>query len=109
MEQILQDVHQANQGNSACSFKIFVDFMTRKRINVAFVDKGFVDPLIAQCCQNFAKAKDLYGLTWEKLFDMFDGDRIARLSQEDFLICAQGLEFGIAVEDLKELFNYIDS
>jgi Ca2+-binding EF-hand superfamily protein len=109
VEQVLQDVHQANQGSSACSFKTFVDFMTRKRINVAFVDKGFVDPLIAQCCQHFAKAKDIFGLGWEQLFEMFDGERAGRLSQEDFLICAQGLELGIAVEDLKELFNYIDS
>lgn len=83
--------------------------MTRKRINVAFVDKGFVDPLIAQCCQHFAKAKDSFNLGWEQLFDLFDGERAGRLSQEDFLICAQGLELGIAVEDLKELFNYIDS
>lgn len=61
--------------------------MTRKRINVAFVDKGFVDPLIAQCCQQIAKSKDTFGLTWEKLFNMFDGERIGRLSQEDFLVC----------------------
>jgi hypothetical protein len=39
--------------------------MTRKRINVAFVDKGFIDPLIAQCCQHLARAKDVFGLTFE--------------------------------------------
>ena len=64
-ERILADVRQANQGKFECSFKNFIDFMTRKRINVAFVDKGFVDPLIAQCCQNLAKAKDSMGLTFE--------------------------------------------
>ena len=26
----------------------FIDFMTRKRINVALFEKGFVDPLVAQ-------------------------------------------------------------
>jgi Ca2+-binding EF-hand superfamily protein len=109
VEQVLQDVRQANQGGSACSFKTFVDFMTRRRINVAFVDKGFVDPLIAQCCQHFARAKDIFGLDWEQLFDLFDGERSGRLSQEEFLICAQGLEADIAVEDLKELFNYVDA
>lgn len=109
VEQVLQDVRQANQGSSACSFKTFVDFMTRRRINVAFVDKGFVDPLIAQCCQHFARAKDIFGLDWEQLFDLFDGEHSGRLSQEDFLICAQGLEADIAIEDLKELFNYVDA
>jgi hypothetical protein len=47
---ILSDVRQANQGRFECSFKNFVDFMTRKKINVAVADKGFIDPLIAQCC-----------------------------------------------------------
>lgn len=49
-ERVLADVRQANQGKFECSCKNFIDFMTRKRINVAFVDKGFIDPLIAQCC-----------------------------------------------------------
>lgn len=46
-EKVLKDVRDANYGRYECSFKEFVDFMTRKRINVAFFDKGFVDPLIA--------------------------------------------------------------
>ena len=109
VEQVLHDVRKANHGKFECSFKTFVDFMTRKRVNVAFVDKGFVDPLIAQCCQQFARAKDVFGLTWEQLFDLYDGTRTGRLSQEDFSVCAQGLQADIAVEDLKELFNYVDT
>ena len=72
-DRILGDVRQANQGKFECSFKNFIDFMTRKRINVAFVDKGFIDPLIAQCCQNLAKAKDAVNLSFEQLFAVFDG------------------------------------
>jgi hypothetical protein len=49
-EKILADVRKSANGRFECSFKDFIDFMTRKRINVAFFDKGFVDPLIAQCC-----------------------------------------------------------
>ena len=30
------------------------------------------------------------------------------LTKQNFLICAQGLELDIAVEDLMELFNYMD-
>jgi hypothetical protein len=39
-ERIMGDVRQANQGKFECSFKNFIDFMTRKRINVAFADRG---------------------------------------------------------------------
>ncbi len=30
------------------------------------------------------------------------------MSKADFLICIQGLELEIAVEDIMELFNYMD-
>ena len=82
--------------------------MTRKRINVACVDKGFIDPLIAQCCQQLAKAKDVFGLTFEQLFGIFDGAGAGSLTKEAFLRCVQGLALDIAVEDLVELFNYVD-
>ena len=158
-ERVLNDVRLANQGETGCSFKNFIDFMTRKRINVAFVDKGFIDPLIAQCCQQLAKAKEPAGLSFEQLFGIFEGgggrgapgsradrddradrdyradrsDKVNRavdraaasggfpprssaaggqtrglLTKENFLVCAQGLELDIAVEDLMELFNYMD-
>jgi hypothetical protein len=65
VERVLNDVREGINGKFECSFKDFVDSMTRKRINVAFVDKGFIDPLIAQCSQNMAKAKDAFGLTFD--------------------------------------------
>ena len=46
-DKVLDDVRKANAGRFECSFKDFIDHLTRKRINVAFLDKGFVDPLIA--------------------------------------------------------------
>jgi hypothetical protein len=49
-EKVLNHVRQYYDGRFECSFKDFIDFMTRKRINSAFLDKGFVDPMIAQCC-----------------------------------------------------------
>ena len=83
--------------------------MARKRIHVAFADKGFVDPLIAQCAQQLTKAKDTFGLTFEQLFGIFDGEKVGLLTKESFLICVQGLELDTAVEDLMELFNHMDS
>ena len=47
VDKILNDVRRGFNGRYECSFKDLVDFMTRRRINVAFFDKGFVDPLIA--------------------------------------------------------------
>ena len=46
-DKILKDIRATLGGKFECSFKDFVDFMTRKRINVAFLDKGFVDPMVA--------------------------------------------------------------
>lgn len=107
-DRVLSDVRQANHGTFECSLKDFIDFMTRKRINVAFPDSSFIDPLIAQCCQHLAKAKDTFGLTFEQLFSIFDGASGGHLTKDSFVICAQGLELDIPVEDLVELFNHID-
>lgn len=101
-------MRKANQGRFECSFKNFLDFMTRRKINVALADKGFVDPLIAQCCQHLAKAKDACGLTFEQLYGIFAGAAAGTLTKENFITCAQGLELDIAVEDLLELFNSMD-
>jgi Ca2+-binding EF-hand superfamily protein len=82
--------------------------MTRRRINVAFLDKGFVDPLIAKCCVEINKIKDGAELTFENMFNIFDGMRKGHIQRDDFLRCVQGLEMSIAVEDLMEFFNYLD-
>ena len=87
-DRILGDIRKANNGKFEVSFKAFIDFMTRKRINVAFIDKGFIDPLIAQCCQNVSRAKDAFGLTFDQLFGIFDGSKQGDLTKENFLICA---------------------
>jgi Ca2+-binding EF-hand superfamily protein len=107
-ERILQDVRKANGGKFECSFNSFVNYMTRKRVNVAFQDKGFIDPLIAQCCQQFSRAKDHFGLTWERLFAIFDGHKKRQLTKEQFVLCAQGMQLAISPEDIVELFNFMD-
>lgn len=109
-DRVLADVRHANHGKFECSYKHFIDAMTRRRINVAFVGKGFIDPLIAQCCQHLAKTTEQLGLTFEQLFSIFDGTgRTGNLPKEKFLTCLQGLELDIALEDLMELFNYMDT
>lgn len=82
--------------------------MTRKRINVAFFDKGFVDPLIAQCCQQLNKMISVYEMTIEKVFDVFDKERDGKISKDVFIKCMQGMDLGISIEDLIEFFNYLD-
>ena len=107
-DKVLDDVRKANAGRFECSFKDFIDHLTRKRINVAFLDKGFVDPLIAQCCQLLNKCISAYDLTIEKLFDIFDRDRDGALSKDVFIKSLQGMELGISFEDLIEFFNFVD-
>ena len=46
-ERILKDVRDHNFGKFECTYKNLVDFMTKKKINIAFIEKGFIDPLLA--------------------------------------------------------------
>lgn len=107
-QHLLEDVRRSFQGRYECSFKDFIDFMTRKRINVAFLDKGFVDPLIAHCCQSLTKLISNFDLTVEKVFEVFDKEKDGKINKDVFLKCLQGMELGISMEDLIEFFNYID-
>ncbi len=107
-ENVLQDLRKNFNGRFELCFKDFIDFLTRKRINSAFFDKGFVDPMIAQCCQQINKCCSTYELNLQQLFDVFDTDRRGTLTKDTFLKCIQGMELGIAIEDLVEFFNFID-
>lgn len=107
-EAILADMRAANNGKFECSFKDFIDFLTKRRINSAFNDKGFVDPMIAQCCQQLSRCAQTYEISYEKIFDLFDTERRGLLSKDHFLKSMQGMELGVAVEDMVEFFNFID-
>jgi Ca2+-binding EF-hand superfamily protein len=72
------------------------------------VDKGFVDPMIAQCCQHLSKVSNAYDLSFEQIFDIFDLEGRGKLKKDAFIKCIQGMELGIAGEDLIEFFNFID-
>lgn len=84
---ILADIRKSFNGRFDCSFKDFIDYLTRKRINVAFLDKGFVDPLIASCCLNITKAASFYDITTEKLFVIFDKHKNGVIVKDEFMKC----------------------
>ena len=55
-------------------------------------------------------------MTIDKVFDIFDRDRNGKLSKDVFVKCMQGMELGIAIEDLIDpretrpyLCQFIDS
>jgi Ca2+-binding EF-hand superfamily protein len=64
--------------------------------------------MIAQCCQQLNKCASSYEITFEQIFDIFDMDRKGMINKDAFLKCMQGMELGIASEDLNEFFNFID-
>lgn len=107
-EHVLHDLRKHFNNRFELCFKDFIDFTTRKRISSAFVDKGFVDPMIAQCCQQVNKCANTYDITFEQIFNTFDMEHTGILSKENFLKCIQGMELGIAIEDIVEFFNFID-
>jgi len=55
------------------SYKDFVDFMTKKRVNGQMQEKGFVDPLLASSVAAINRVKDGYSLTIQKFFTYLAG------------------------------------
>jgi Ca2+-binding EF-hand superfamily protein len=86
-EQILKDVRKHNYGKFECTYKNLVDFMTKKRINVAFVEKGFIDPLLANTVQALNRVKDAYDFTYEQIFKVLDAEEKGHFSKESFMMC----------------------
>jgi hypothetical protein len=82
--------------------------MTKKRINTALVEKGFIDPLKANTVQAINRCRDLYNFTNDQLFKMLDAEQKGYFNKEQFLVCTVGMNLPVAVEDLSELFNDMD-
>lgn len=82
--------------------KDFIDYMTRRRINVANLEKGSIDPLLASTTNALIGVKDLYNLTLDQLFLIMCGshDKNAYISKEDFMMNIQGMELKLSVEDI---------
>ena len=70
-ERIIKDVRMANDNKFEITYKEFIDFMTRKRINVTFLERGFVDPILASTVSRIVAVRDQYEITFEQLFDIF--------------------------------------
>jgi len=109
-ERIIKDLRKSNNNKFECTLKDFIDYMTRRRINVAFLEKGSIDPLLASATNAFISVKDLYNLTFDQLFLILCGshDKNASISKEDFMINIQGMELKLSVEDINNFFNYCD-
>jgi Ca2+-binding EF-hand superfamily protein len=85
--------------------------MTRKRINVAFLERGFIDPILASTCTQIQQIKDQYEISYEDIFDIFCSDKDTHppsINKGDFVEAVQSMGIKSAVEDINELFNYID-
>jgi hypothetical protein len=46
-KRIIGDLRSANGGKTECTWKMLVDFLTMNRINTAQMEKGFIDPMLA--------------------------------------------------------------
>ena len=108
----MKDVRKANESKFEITYKDFIDFMTRRRINVAFLERGFIDPILASTCTQIMAIKDQYEITFERLFDIFCRNMGAvspSLSKDEFVESIQAMEIKTSVEDISELFDYIDN
>ena len=110
-ECIVKDVRLANDNRFEITYKDFIDFMTRRRVNIAFLERGFIDPILASTCTKISTIKDAYEITFERMFEIFCINKTMTpqtVSKEDFVVAVQAMEIKTAIEDLNELFNYID-
>lgn len=101
----------ANDNKFEITYKEFIDFMTRKRINVTFLERGFVDPILASTVSRIVTVRDQYEITFEQLFDIFCQNKKSispTLDKEQFIESIQAMEIKTSVEDINELFNEID-
>ena len=104
-------MRMANENKFEITYKDFIDFMTRRRINVAFLERGFIDPILASTCSQITAIKDQYEITFEQIFDIFCRNRKSvapSLDKEEFIEAIQAMEIKTSVEDINELFNYVD-
>lgn len=84
----MKDVRLANDNKFEITYKDFIDFMTRKRINIAFLEKGFIDPILASTCTQIQLVKEQYEMTFEQIFDIFcpdKGSKIPTINKENFV------------------------
>lgn len=82
--------------------------MTKKKVNATFLEKGFVDPIVATCCHQVAKIGQLYEISLREMFDIFDRDSNGVIDQKSMMRCLQGLQLQVPIEDLTEFYNYLD-
>ena len=108
----MKDVRLANENKFEITYKDFIDFMTRMRINVAFLERGFIDPILASTCTQIGNVKDQYETTIERIFDIYSSGSHTfppSISKQEFVEAIQAMDIKSAVEDIVELFNYIDN
>jgi len=79
---ILKDVRKANSGKFECTYKDVIDYLTKRRINVAFLEKGFVDPLLAASVTALTRVREHYELTPEKFFRLLDAESKGSVAKE---------------------------
>lgn len=107
---IVMDLRKANNGRFENTYKDFIDNMYRRRVNVGFLEKGFIDPLLASCASGLVKIKEQYNLTNDTLYSMIVGshDVQVKCRKDDFVTCVQGMDLKLTLEDINGFFNFCD-
>lgn len=108
IQKVLSDVQKHYHGMFEISLRRFIDFMTKIKVNIAFQEKGFIDPLLANTVQAINKVKDQYDLGYNQLFNMLDAKLDGKVTKDQFVTCLNGMALGCSQEDISELFNNLD-
>jgi hypothetical protein len=58
-----------------------IEFLTKARINVQFLEKGFIDPMLANSVSQLALISAYYNLSPTKLFRVLDADGSGKVAK----------------------------
>lgn len=70
-DRILRDVRLNQDGKFEVTYSDFIQFLTRRRVNVAMLEKGAIDPILAATSTHVQQIRDQYDLTYEQIFQIF--------------------------------------
>jgi Ca2+-binding EF-hand superfamily protein len=82
--------------------------LTKARINVQFLEKGFIDPMLANSVSQLALLSSYYSLSPHKFFKILDPDGSGDIAKPEFMAAMQGMELNLTLEEILELFNFMD-
>ena len=104
------------------TYSDFIDFLLKRKTAIKYQEQGFINPMVASCMTQINQVRSAFNITIPKFFIYINGNmqftkesdfeveqKGNTVAQSSFVKCFIGMNLGLAVEDIVDLFNYIDT